>query len=909
MSEKLQAIELEKSYNPKEFEERIYSFWEANKCFSPIKKKNTKNTFTVVIPPPNVTGVLHVGHALDETLQDVIVRYHRMKGDETLWIPGTDHAGIATQSVVEKKLKAEGKNRRDLGREAFIEKVWEVKNEHHSIITKQLRKMGVSVDWDRERFTLDEGLSQAVREVFVSLYEQGLIYQGNYLVNWCPSCGTAISDDEVEHEDRKGGMYHIYYKLAGGAVLQNEAGEKIQEIEIATTRPETLLGDTAIAVHPEDPRYASIIGKEVILPLANRKIPVIADSYVDKEFGTGVVKITPAHDPNDWEVGKRHNLPVLNILNPDGTLNDAVPEKYRGLSTEKARKAVIEDLEALGLFKNEEKIKHAVGCCYRCHTSIEPYVSKQWFVKMQPLAQKALDAWKKGDVVFYPQKWENTYAHWMNNIRDWCISRQLWWGHRIPVWYCTDCGKTIVSRTDITECPHCKSKNIKQDEDVLDTWFSSWLWPFSTLGWPEKTEDLARFFPTSALVIGHDIIFFWVARMIMASLQFTGKAPFKDIFIHGLVRDKQGRKMSKSLGNGIDPLVAIEEFGADAMKFTLTFMCGSQSQDFLIDMESFKLGSKFANKVWNASRYILGNLAGRTIVPVGRDGSQNSLKELDRWIYHELNEAAQTVRSSLDSYRYNEAAQKVYEFFWNNFCDWYVEGTKLSFKYGDEKEKDRAASVLLAVLEESLRLLHPFLAFVTEEIYSKLPGNCAEGALPRAKILMTSDYPEEKKERIDEAASIRFRTLQEIVRNIRALRAECGIDPQLKLKVSLYIEKNSPAEAARENSEIIEMLSGLSGLNFIDSLKEKPASSIGVVGAGFEAFLITGDSIDIDQLKKRFEKELEKNEQNASKIDSKLKNENFVKNAPPEVIEGEKEKHAEFLRRIEKLKGYLQGMR
>ncbi|MEL3912792.1 valine--tRNA ligase [Treponema pedis] len=899
MSEKLSAIEMEKAYNPKEFEERIYDKWEKSGCFKPVKKEGTKNTFTVVIPPPNVTGVLHMGHALDETLQDVAVRYHRMKGDETLWIPGTDHAGIATQNVVEKQLKQEGKTRRDLGRDAFIKRTWQVKDAHHKIITKQLRKMGASVDWSRERFTLDEGLSKAVREVFVSLYEKGLIYEGNYLVNWCPSCGTALSDDEVEHEEKKGAMYHIYYELEDGACLPDGSAK----IEIATTRPETLLGDTAVAVHPEDGRYSSLVGKFVKLPLTDKKIPIIADEYVDKEFGTGVVKITPAHDPNDWEVGKRHNLPVVNILNPDGTLNDEVPEKYRGLTPEKARKAVLTDLENLNLFKAEEKIKHSVGCCYRCGTHIEPYVSKQWFVKMQPLAKKALEAWQRGELKFYPKKWENTYSHWLNNIRDWCISRQLWWGHRIPVWYCDDCGKMTVSRTDILECPHCKSKKLHQDEDVLDTWFSSWLWPFSTLGWPEKTKDLERFYPTKALVTGYDIIFFWVSRMIMAGLEFTEQVPFSDIFLHGLVRDKQGRKMSKSLGNGIDPLNIIEEYGADAMKFTLTFMC-AQGQDILIDGEAFKFGSKFANKIWNASRYILMNLEGRTIVPVER----KDLKELDRWIYHELNEAAKSVSLALDGYRYNDASQTVYEFFWNNFCDWYVEGTKLSFKNGDEAEKNRAASVLLAVLEESLRLLHPFLAFVTEEIYSKLPKNCAEGALPRFEVLMTASYPTEKKERIDESACKRFRAMQEIVRSIRALRTECGIDPQLKLKTSLFIEKSSPAEAAFENTEIIKMLSGLAELNFIQSLEEKPASSIGTAGAGFEAFLITGEAVDIAQLKVRFTKELEKNTANAAKIEAKLKTENFVKNAPEEVIAGEKEKLEQLLRMCGKLKGYLKAL-
>ncbi|MDR0442647.1 MAG: valine--tRNA ligase, partial [Treponema sp.] len=558
----MKAIELAKAYDPKTFEDRIYALWKDSGAFSPETANSSERPFVVVIPPPNVTGVLHLGHGLNNSLQDIIVRYHRMRGVPTMWVPGTDHAGIATQNVVERRLKEQGKSRRDLGREKFLEETWKVKHEHHAIITKQLEKIGASVDWKRERFTMDEGLSRAVREVFVTLYERDLLYKGNYLVNWCTSCGTAIADDEVEHEDTDGKMYHLRYFLTG---------EKDKYIEIATTRPETMLGDTAVAFHPEDERYAALKGKTMRLPLTERDIPVVFDTYVAKTFGTGAVKITPAHDPNDWEVAKRHNLPVINILNPDGTLNGEVPEKYRGLTVLKARAAVLEDLKAGDWFVKEEPIKHSVGHCYRCHTIIEPFLSEQWFVRMKPLAEKALACWQKGEIIFYPRKWENTYKHWMENIRDWCVSRQLWWGHRIPAWTCTACGKLTVSRNDITACPSCSGSR-EQDPDVLDTWFSSWLWPFSTLGWPEQTQDLASYYPTTALVTGYDIIFFWVARMIMAGLEFTGKAPFRDIYIHGLVRDKQGRKMSKSLGNGLDPLELVDEFGADAMKFTLAFM-------------------------------------------------------------------------------------------------------------------------------------------------------------------------------------------------------------------------------------------------------------------------------------------------------------------------------------------------
>ena len=575
----MKAIELEKAYNPKDFEDRIYKGWESQGYFKPASDKASpvhaewekcackeckSALYSVVIPPPNVTGVLHMGHGLNNTLQDIVVRYHRMKGDNTLWLTGTDHAGIATQNVVERALKKEGKTRYDLGREKLVERTWQVTHEHHDIIVKQQRKLGNSTDWERERFTYDEGLSKAVRDVFVTLYERGLMYKGQRLVNWCPRCGTALADDEVDHEDTQGAMYHIYYEYADGS----------GKIEVATTRPETFFGDTAVAVNPTDERYTALVGKKLKLPITGKEIPIIADEYVDKEFGTGMVKITPAHDPNDWEVGKRHNLEVVNLLTPDGRLNENVPEKYRGLKPEAARKMVIEDLTEAGLFKGEEKMVHSVGHCYRCKTIVEPYLSYQWFVKMKPLAHKALKAWKDGDIVFYPRKWENTYTHWMENIRDWCVSRQIWWGHRIPAWYCQKCGEVIVSREDPSKCPKCGAgaEELKQDEDVLDTWFSSWLWPFSTLGWPEKTADLETFYPTTALVTAYDIIFFWVSRMIMAGLEFTGKAPFHDIYIHGLVRDKQGRKMSKSLGNGMDPLEIIDMYGADALKFTLGFM-------------------------------------------------------------------------------------------------------------------------------------------------------------------------------------------------------------------------------------------------------------------------------------------------------------------------------------------------
>ena len=881
----MKAVELSKSYNPKDFEQRIYDQWLENKAFSP--DKDGKEHFTVVMPPPNVTGILHMGHALNNTLQDIIIRYKRMKGYRTLWVPGTDHAGIATQNVVERQLAREGKRRQDLGREKFIERTWQVKDKHHEIITSQLRKMGCSCDWDHERFTMDEGLSKAVREAFVTLYERGLIYKGQYLVNYCPKCGTALADDEVEYENMPGKLYDVRYPYADGSGY----------ITVATTRPETMFGDVAVAVNPEDERYTAVVGKELLLPLTDRKIKIIADSFVDKEFGTGMVKITPAHDPNDWECGRRHNLEAINLLNPDGTLNENVPEKYRGLDPVAARRLVVEDLKEGGYLVKETDHAHDVGHCYRCHTVVEPYLSDQWFVSMKGMAQKALKALSDGDIVFYPKRWENTYIHWMENIRDWCISRQLWWGHRIPVWYCKDCGKMIVSRTDVTECPDCGSHNLEQDPDVLDTWFSSWLWPFSTLGWPEKTADLDTFFPTDTLVSAYDIIFFWISRMIMASEEFMGRAPFKDIVITGLVRDKQGRKMSKSLGNGIDPIEVIDLYGADAMKFTLCYLA-AQGQDVQIDMDSFKMGSRFANKIWNATRFLLMNAEGRNLVPVTAD----RLNVMDKWIYTRFNAAVTAIDKAMDSYRFNDAAQTVYSFFWNDFCDWYVEAAKQRLMHGSDEEKDLSISIMIDLLEKSMRLMHPFLSFVTEEIYQKLPGT--DG------LLISKSWPEADIDFVFVKEEALAGHLQEAVRIVRAARSQLGIGPEKRFSVVIR-----PAEGF-EASDLFEdqkaLMASFMGASevIVDRTASVDVSQAYPSGAqGYEVFCFVKEAIDVDAEIRKLEAEIAKAEKSLEGTMKKLNNPQFVSNAKSEAIEKERSKKAEFEEKISQSREHIALLR
>ncbi len=898
----MKAIELAKAFDPKSYEDRIYTNWTDAGLFSPREETKGRRTFVIVIPPPNVTGVLHMGHGLNNSLQDIVVRYHRMLGDDTLWIPGTDHAGIATQHVVERRLKKEGSSRIALGREKFLEETWKTTREHHDIIVKQLQRLGSSCDWKRERFTLDDGLSRAVREVFVSLYEKGLIYRGNYLVNWCPSCRTAISDDEVEHSETRGKMYHYSYPLEDGS----------GSVTVATTRPETMLGDTAVAVNPKDERYSALVGKNLILPLVGRKIPIIADHTIDSAFGTGAVKVTPAHDPVDNEIGRRHNLPQINILTPDGKLNDNVPEAYRGLPVTKARAKVIEDITAAGLFVKEEPHTHQVGHCYRCSTVIEPFLSDQWFVRMRPLADRGIKAWQDGKLRFYPQRWENTYRNWMENIRDWCISRQLWWGHRIPVWYCGKCGEMTVSRTDPTVCSKCGSTDITQDPDVLDTWFSSGLWPFSTLGWPEKTLDLARFYPTTTLITAYDIIFFWVARMIMMGLEFMGEVPFKDIYITGLIRDTQGRKMSKSLGNGVDPLEVIDAYGADALKFTMAFLA-AQGQDVLFDKDSAKLGSRFANKIWNASRYLLMNLEGRTLL----DPAAVTLTDIDRWIFHRLNAAASAARSALEGYRFNEAAQAVYEFFWNEFCDWYIEAAKPSLsKEAPDAEKDRMVTLLMSILEESLRLLHPFLPMITEEIYGKLPGHDGAAAGGRGKggatagsrgSIMLQPYPAADPARKNPAVNESFSSLQDLVRAVRTIRAEFTIPPDRAIDVAVAAADTAVRGNFESHRDLVAHLIGSRALS-IGAARPDAGGFIPAAGKGFEAFVFIKEAIDVPREVQRLGREREKAEGERTRTEGKLSNAAFVEKAPREVVDRERQKIAELTDKIAKIDGYIREL-
>lgn len=882
----MKASKLPKAYNPKDFENRIYSMWKKKGYFAPSSGK--ENPFAMVMPPPNVTGILHMGHGLNNSLPDILIRYWRMKGRPSLWVPGTDHAGIATQNVVERKLKKEGKSRHDLGREKFLDETWKVKEEHHALITRQLETIGASCDWERERFTMDEGCSRAVREVFVSLHERNLLYKGEYLVNWCPSCGTALADDEVEHEEKQGGLWEINYPLSKGQ----------GSLTVATTRPETMFGDTALAVHPQDERYQALIGQKVLLPLTNREIPIIADPYVDREFGTGCLKVTPAHDTNDYEIGNRHGLERINILNEDGTMSTASPEFVQGLPVKEARKVTVEKLQSLGYLKTYQEHQHQVGHCYRCHCVVEPFLSEQWFVRMKPMAEKALAAWQEGKIQFYPKKWENTYRHWLENLRDWCISRQIWWGHRIPAWHCQTCSSLHVLRNTPEECPNCGSRELEQDSDVLDTWFSSWLWPFSTLGWPDKTPDLERFYPTTTLLTGYDIIFFWVARMIMAGLEFMGEVPFKDIYITGLIRDKKGRKMSKSLGNGIDPIEVVEKYGSDAMKFTLAYL-SAQGEDIPMDMDSCKIGSKFANKIWNAARFILMNLEEQEINIPSQSISKLRLTLSEKWILQRLNETLKTVDTAMLAYRFDDMAHAVYEFFWNDYCDWYLETAKIDLYGTDKTKKEQTAGVLIHVLEESLKMLHPFLPFISEEIWSKLPNQ-------RSPLILSSWPTVDKSPRNPEVEE-EFSIVKELVTSVRTLRSEFTIPPGAFVKVRLKITE-SRGNTLLENQELVAAL--IRSNDFAaHTQNDSPENAIAVFGRGFTAHVYIKDSIDIDAAVAKFSKSLEKNKKLIAGKKKKLANNDFLSRAPENIIAKEKESLAEMEDIVARRAEYLAGLK
>ncbi|MDD9269874.1 valine--tRNA ligase [Paenibacillus sp. GCM10023248] len=876
-NETKEQLQMPTTYDPKEAERKWYDFWIKNEFFKAGGRPDAE-TYTIVIPPPNVTGMLHIGHALDFTLQDILVRTKRMQGFDTLWLPGSDHAGIATQTKVEQKLREQGQTRYDLGREKFLEKVWEWKEQYANTIREQWAKMGFSLDYSRERFTLDEGLSQAVREVFVSLYEKGLIYRGNYIINWDPAARTALSDIEVEYKEVQGALYHLTYRTTDGQ----------DAITVATTRPETMLGDTAVAVHPKDERYQHLIGKKLLLPIVNREIPVIADEYVEKEFGSGAVKITPAHDPNDFEVGKRHDLPQILVMDESGTMN-ANAGPYQGLDRFECRKQIVADLKEQGVLIKIEEHVHQVGHSERSGAVIEPYLSTQWFVKMQPLADQAIQAQKSGKGVnFVPDRFEKTYLNWIENVRDWCISRQLWWGHRIPAWHCADCGHITVSREDAHACSSCQSTNLKQDNDVLDTWFSSALWPFSTLGWPNDTEDLKRYYPTNVLVTGYDIIYFWVARMIFTALEFTDQIPFKDVLMHGLVRDSEGRKMSKSLGNGVDPLEVIEKYGADAMRYMIS-TSSTPGQDLRFRWERVEQARNFANKIWNASRFALMNLEGVTAADIDLSGE---LGTADRWILHRLNETVRDVTRLIDSYEFGETGRLLYNFIWDDLCDWYIEFSKLSLYGTDAAAKRKTQSVLAYVLDRTQRLIHPFMPFISEEIWQHLPH---EG-----ETITLASWPTENPAFESPDAVREMELLMDAIRSVRNIRSEVNV-PMSK-KVELLIKPASVETQAilQRNEDYLKRFCNTSLLQ-INADMAAPDKAMTAIITGAELFLPLAGLIDIAQELVRLDKELQTLHGEVARIEKKLGNEGFVAKAPAKVIEEEKAKLADYADKRDKV--------
>ncbi len=859
---------LNKGYEPHDVEQKWYRVWEEGGHFC-ADEKSAKPHYSIVIPPPNVTGVLHMGHALNNTVQDILARWKRMCGCEVLWMPGTDHAGIATQNVVEKQLASEGLDRHAIGREEFVKRVWTWREESGGKIIEQLKRLGASCDWQRERFTMDEGLSRAVREVFVRLYDDGLIYRANRLINWCPRCHTALSDLEVEHEDKKGHLWHLRYPVIGTD----------RYMVVATTRPETMLGDTAVAVHPEDERYQDLIGKKALLPLVNREIPIVADDYVDKEFGSGAVKITPAHDFNDFELGKRHDLERINIFDESGIVNEN-GGPYQGQDRYEARANVVADLENQDLLDKIDDYANAVGECYRCKPVIEPYLSLQWYVKVGPLAEEAIKAVQNGDTRIVPQQWEKTYFEWMFNLHDWCISRQIWWGHRIPVWYCDACEELTVSREDATVCGHCGSTDIYQETDVLDTWFSSALWPFSTMGWPDQTETLAKFYPTSCLVTGFDILFFWVARMMMMGLKCMEEVPFKEVYIHALVRDAQGQKMSKSKGNVIDPLHVIDEYGADAFRFTLTSFA-AMGRDIKLSPERIAGYRNFCNKLWNASRFTLMNL--EEFDPSGIDLGAVDLSDADRWILTRLEETIRQTNQSLKDYKFNEAASTLYAFTWHNFCDWYIEMAKGDLYGEDSQAKLRVQSVLFTVLEQLLRLLHPIMPFITEEIWQVLPGE-----RPCASI-MQADYPDGSGLPIDAVGAERMEVVMEVIRAIRNIRGEMDVPPGKQITALLDCKSDEAQGILEEGAAAIRVLGKVDDLTIGQGV-DRPEQAATQVAGDVEISLPLAGLVNVAEEEKRLQKEIAKVQKDVDLFTKKLSNEKFVANAPAHVLEKDRGK-------------------
>ncbi|MBI4546461.1 MAG: valine--tRNA ligase [Ignavibacteriae bacterium] len=915
--------ELPKAYIPKDAEEKWYPFWEKHGFFH-AKVNPQKKPYTIVIPPPNITGILTMGHVLNNTIQDIFIRWKRMQGYETLWMPGTDHAGIATQNVVERELLKQGKTRHDLGREVFLKRVWLWKEEYGGTIIEQLRKLGTSCDWQRERFTMDEGLSEAVQEIFIRLYNKGLIYRGKYIINWCPKDHTAISDDEVNFAEHQTNLWYIKYPI-----------KDLKEYAVvATTRPETMLGDTAIAVHPNDKRYKHLVGRTTILPLANREIPIITDEYVDPTFGTGMVKVTPAHDPNDYWIGQRHNARIgqrhqmvpINILDESARLNENVPQKYQGMDHLDARKEVVKDLEALGLLEKTAPYVHNVGRCYRCDTIIQPYLSDQWFVKMKPLAEKALKVVVDGKIKFHPEQWVKTYQHWMTNIRDWCISRQLWWGHRIPVWYCVgdvacklECKQPLVSKTKPEKCPHCGSANLRQDEDVLDTWFSSWLWPFSTLGWPHDNPDLRYFYPTDTLVTGPDIIFFWVARMIMAGLEVMGEislpdgsprtrvediVPFKDVYFTSIIRDIQGRKMSKSLGNSPDPLDVMRKYGADALRFTIVYLA-PLGQDVLYSNEKCEIGRNFANKIWNAGRFLLMNkeqLDSSSVMLSDSEASEKHLDLADRWILSRLHSTIGDLNEALEHFEINQATKILYEFVWHDFCDWYVEMIKGRL-YGDEttEVKQFVLGRAIWIFDQTLRLLHPFMLFVTEELWQHIEQRKPDDSL------MVAQFPMKEDRCIDKETEAEMTFVQNTINSVRNVRGELSVPPSKDIELIINFSDKAKAETIKKYQSYFQRLARVTKIDHLRDGK-KPKHAASAVVDGGEVFIPLEGIIDLEAERTRIQKEITHAQSMLESTQKKLANESFVGKAPKEVVEKEREKLENFKTILEKLKKNLERL-